>query len=169
MIKYSSVGSAVAFLGQIIPFERRHPSEKRAKFCILNGTLPLFFGSWCMERVIKKNLARYYLQTGIVFCARTNNEVPVKNSPWYWGRDHSSAFVYWISVTTRTYMDIDVASARMTKREGGSSDYDKCARKSHTVALRVAASPGPRGLYYIQVPPPPVKKLRHTKVVVSRQ
>ena len=45
-------------------------------------------------------------------------------------------------------MDIDVASARMIKRGGGSSDYDYCARKSHTAALRVAASPGPRGLYY---------------------
>ena len=60
-----------------------------------------------------------------------------------------------------------MASARMTKRGGGgSSDYDYCARKSHTTALRVAASPGPRGLYYVQVPP--LVKLRHTKVVVSR-
>ena len=51
-------------------------------------------------------------------------------------------------------MDIDVASARMTKRGGGSSDYDYCAsKKSHTAALRVAASPGLRGSYYIQVPP----------------
>ena len=65
-------------------------------------------------------------------------------------------------------MDIDVASARMAKRGEGSSDYDYCARKSNTAALRVAASPGPRGLYYLQVPPP-VVKLRHTKVVVSRQ
>ena len=65
-------------------------------------------------------------------------------------------------------MGIDVASARMTKRGGGSSDCDYCTRKSHTAALRVAASPGPRGLYYIQVPPP-VVKLRHTNVVVSRQ
>ena len=34
VIKYSSVGSAVAFLGQITLFEGRRPSEKRAKFCI---------------------------------------------------------------------------------------------------------------------------------------
>ena len=54
-------------------------------------------------------------------------------------------------------MDIGGASARMTERGGGSSDYDYCARKSHTAALRVAASPGPRGLYYLQVPPPVVK------------
>ena len=31
VIKYSSVGSAVAFLGQITLFEGRRPSEKRAK------------------------------------------------------------------------------------------------------------------------------------------
>ena len=35
-------------------------------------------------------------------------------------------------------MNIDVASARMTKRGGGNSDHDYCARKSHTAALRVA-------------------------------
>ena len=45
VIKYSSVGSTIAFLGQITLFEGRRPSEKRAKFCILNGTLQLFFGS----------------------------------------------------------------------------------------------------------------------------
>ena len=38
VIKYSSVGSAVAFLGQITLLEGRHPSEKRAKVCILSGT-----------------------------------------------------------------------------------------------------------------------------------
>ena len=38
VIKYSSVGSAVAFLGQIALFKRRRPSEKGANFCILNGT-----------------------------------------------------------------------------------------------------------------------------------
>ena len=53
VIKYSSVGSAVALLGQITLFEGRRPSEKRAKFCILNGTLQLFFGSRCMEMLIK--------------------------------------------------------------------------------------------------------------------
>ena len=63
-------------------------------------------------------------------------------------------------------MDIDVASASMTKRGGGGSDYVYCG--SHTAALRVAASPGSRGLYYTQVPQPGVK-LCHTKVVVSRQ
>ena len=45
VIKYSSVGSAVAFLGKITLFEGRRPSDKRAKFCILNGSLQLFFGS----------------------------------------------------------------------------------------------------------------------------
>ena len=39
VIKYSSVGSAVAFLGQITLFEDRRPSEKRANFFVLNGTL----------------------------------------------------------------------------------------------------------------------------------
>ena len=56
-----------------------------------------------------------------------------------------------------------MASGRMTKRGGGSSDYDDCARKRHTAALRVDASPGPQGLYYIQVPP--VVKLRRAKKV----
>ena len=65
-------------------------------------------------------------------------------------------------------MDIDVASARMTKRGGGSSsDYDICARKPtqhHCEWLR------PRGVEgcIIQVPLL-VVKLRHAKVVVSRQ
>ena len=45
VIKYSSVGSAVAFLGQITLFEGRRPSEKRANKCILNRTLQLLFGS----------------------------------------------------------------------------------------------------------------------------
>ena len=44
-IRYSSVGIAVAILGQITLFEGRRPSEKREKNCILNGTLQLFFGS----------------------------------------------------------------------------------------------------------------------------
>ena len=35
------MGSAVAFLGQITLFEGRRPSETRAKYCILNGTLQL--------------------------------------------------------------------------------------------------------------------------------
>ena len=51
VIKYSSVGSAAAFLGQITFFEGRRPSEKRANFRVLNGTLQLFFGSSCMERL----------------------------------------------------------------------------------------------------------------------
>ena len=34
VIKYSSAGSAVAFLGQITLFEDRSPREKRIKFCI---------------------------------------------------------------------------------------------------------------------------------------
>ena len=61
-----------------------------------------------------------------------------------------------------------MASASMTKRGGGGSDYDYCARKSHTAALQVAASPGSQGLYCTQVPPP-VVKLHHTTVVVSIQ
>ena len=61
-------------------------------------------------------------------------------------------------------MDIDVASARMTRRGGGNNNYDYCARKKHTAALRVSASPEPRGCI-IQVP---LVKLRHS-VVVSRQ
>ena len=42
-------------------------SEKRAKRYILSGTLQLFLGSWCMERLIKKNLARHYSQIGAIF------------------------------------------------------------------------------------------------------
>ena len=45
VIKYSSVGGAVAFLGRITLFEGRRPSEKRAKNCILNCTLQIFCGS----------------------------------------------------------------------------------------------------------------------------
>ena len=45
VFKYSSMGSAVGFLGQITLFEGRPTSEKRAKICILNGTVQLFFGS----------------------------------------------------------------------------------------------------------------------------
>ena len=48
-------------------------------------------------------------------------------------------------------MNVDVASARMTKRGGGSSDYDYCARKSHTQHCECLR---PRGLEVciIQVP-----------------
>ena len=35
-------------------------SEKRAKICTMSGTLLLFLGSWCMERLIKLNLARHF-------------------------------------------------------------------------------------------------------------
>ena len=150
MIKYSSVGSAVAFLGQTSLFEGCRPSETRAKNCILNGTLQLFFGSWCMERLVKWNLARHYSKLASYFVPKQRIILrTVQKSPWYCGRDHSSsAFVYWISVGTRTYMDIDVASARMTKWEGSSSDYDYCARKSHTAAVRVAASTASRVVLY---------------------
>ena len=58
-----------------------------------------------------------------------------------------------------------MAIARMTKRGGGSSDYDYCARKSHTAALRVAASPGRRGFYYTSSPT--VVKLRRAKVSIQ--
>ena len=47
-----------------------------------------------------------------------------------------------------TYIYVDVASARMTKQGGGIGDYEYCARKSHTAALRVAASPGPPGFVF---------------------
>ena len=107
----------------------------------------------------------------VMFRPKTNNIVSAKKIPWYCGRDHSSsAVVFRISVGTRTFIQHGyrcVASARMTKRGGGgSSDYSYCAKRSYTAALRVAASPGPRG-DIIQVPP--VVKLRHSKVVVSRQ
>ena len=63
VIKYRSVGSAVAFLGQITFFEDRHPSEKRAKFCILNGTLQVFFGTW--QDIISK-FASHFVPTQII-------------------------------------------------------------------------------------------------------
>ena len=50
-----------------------------------------------------------------------------------------------------------MASARMTKR--GGSDYDYCARKSHTAALRVAASTASRAVLY---------ELGHIDVVCTR-
>ena len=89
MIKYSSVGNVVAFLGQIILFEGRRPSEKRAKNCILNGNLQLFLYFERYSSVIlriltygvvdKINLARHYFQIGIIFCAKTNTKIAVKN------------------------------------------------------------------------------------------
>ena len=63
-------------------------------------------------------------------------------------------------------MDIDVSSARMTKRGGGSSDYDYCARKSHTQHCEWLR---PRGLEGCIIQVPPVVKLRHAKVVLGRQ
>ena len=68
-------------------------SEKREKTCILNGTLQLFFGSRCMERLIKYNSVRHYLQIGVIFCFKTNH-IYLKNPPQYLGRCHSSAFIY---------------------------------------------------------------------------
>ena len=63
-------------------------------------------------------------------------------------------------------MDIDVASARMTKR-GDSSDYDFTASgkatKQHCEWLR------PRGLEGCIIQVPPVVTRRHSKVVVRRQ
>ena len=56
----------------------------------------------------------------------------------------------------------------MTERRGGSSDYDCCgARKSHTAAFCEWLRP--QGLEVCIIPIPPVVKLRHSKVVVSRQ
>ena len=45
-----------------------------------------------MERLTKYNWARHYVQIGVIFCAETNNNITVKKSPWYCGRDHSGAF-----------------------------------------------------------------------------
>ena len=105
VIKYSSVGSAVAFLGQITLFKGRRPSEKRAKLCFLNGRYsPVILRIVMYVEVDKMNLPRHYFQIGIIFCAKTNNKITVKKSPWHCDRDHSSAFVYWISVGTRTYI-----------------------------------------------------------------
>ena len=55
VIKYSSVGSAVAFLGQTTFFEGRRPSEKRAKFLYFERYSPVSYSSdlWCMEGLIK--------------------------------------------------------------------------------------------------------------------
>ena len=57
VIKYSSVGSGVTFLGQITLFEGYRPSEKRARVCMLNGTLELVI-LWILvyEEVDKKKL-----------------------------------------------------------------------------------------------------------------
>ena len=33
-------------------------------------------------------------QIGVIFCPKTINNITVKKSPWYCGRDHSSAFAY---------------------------------------------------------------------------
>ena len=56
------------------------------------------------EEVDKINLARHCFQIGVMFCPKKNNHITVKESPCYCGRDHSSAFVYWISVGTRPYI-----------------------------------------------------------------
>ena len=92
----------------------RETSEKRAKICILNGILQLLFGSWCMERLMKYNVARSYLQIMVIFVPK-QIMFTAKTFPQFCGRYHSSAFIYWISVGTRPYMDIDLASGRMNK------------------------------------------------------
>ena len=43
--------------------------------------------------VDKIKLAKTF-QIGVIFCHKTNNNITVKISPWYCGRDHSRAFVY---------------------------------------------------------------------------
>ena len=72
-IRYSSVGSAVAFLGRITLFEGRRPSEKRAKYCTyFERYSPYIFRILMYGELDKKNLATHYFQVGIIFCAKTN-------------------------------------------------------------------------------------------------
>ena len=97
------MGSAVAFLGQLTLFEGRRSTEKRAKFCILNGTLQLSIGFSCMKRLIKKFSAIHFFLIGIIFCPKTNTTTTVKICPWYRSGNHCSARVYRIPVVTRTY------------------------------------------------------------------
>ena len=47
-----------------------------------------------MERLIKLNVEIHYFEIGVIFCLKTNNNITVKKSPWYCGRDRSSACVY---------------------------------------------------------------------------
>ena len=39
-------------------------------------------------------LARHNFQIGIIFCAKPNNKITVKSSPWYSGRDHSTSSAF---------------------------------------------------------------------------
>ena len=52
----------------------RDKREARKNIYILKGTLQLFFGSWCTERLKKKNLARHYFQIGVIICPKTDTE-----------------------------------------------------------------------------------------------
>ena len=83
-------------------------------------------------------MASYFVQKQIF-------NITVKKSPWYCGRDHSITAVLVVHLFiefryyTRTFIkkkawiDYRLASARMTKSGGGSSDDDYCARKSHVM------------------------------------
>ena len=103
-----------------------------------------------MERLIKYNLARHYFQIGVIFCPKTNN-ICCKKNPHGIAVGITVVHLYVEFRYRYTYIHIWIstwqANAKL-KRGGGSSGYDYCPRKIHTAALRVAASPGPRGWSY---------------------
>ena len=91
-------------------------SEKRAKMCIMSGTLELFLGSSFMERLIRYNLARHHFQISVIICAKTDIIFPYKNSQHgiiAVGIQLVHLFIEFRHV--HTYMKIDVVSGRMTE------------------------------------------------------
>ena len=94
-MKYSSVGSAVAFLGHITLFEDRRPSEKRPKFCIERHS-PVILRILMYGEVDKIEIDdTLFPNSRHILCRnKYSNNITVKQSPWYCGRDHSNAFAY---------------------------------------------------------------------------
>ena len=70
MMNYSSVGSAVAFIGQSTLFEGRRPSEKCANFCMERYCAVIL--RILMYGEVDK-LGKTLFQVGVIFCSETNN------------------------------------------------------------------------------------------------
>ena len=73
VIKYRSVGSAVAFLGQITLFEGRRVQARSAQKIVFRTHSPAILRILMYGEAIKYNLERLYCQIGVIFCPKTNN------------------------------------------------------------------------------------------------
>ena len=82
MIKYSSVGSAVAFSVKSLR-SKAAVQARSAQFFVFERSFPVILRILMYGEVDKINLARHYFQIGIIFCAKINNNITVKKSSWY--------------------------------------------------------------------------------------